>query len=344
MDINKIKIKGQILRLIREFFDSRGFVEVDTPTLVRSPDPSLYHEVFETKSVTGESLYLIPSPEFFLKRLISEGMRNVYQITKCYRDSKESDPLHRREFSMIEWYRDGGIYTDLMTDCTDLTKYVTKELYTYHAGRQGFRIPTSPSFDGRGKCGMTNGDNDFKIPATPWLRISCKEAFEKYAHVNLDNFTGINHARKICVQRGYNTVGANWEQLYHQVFLNEVEPELLKFPAFFLYDYPAQLAELSQVKKDDPKYAERFEWYLNGLEIGNGYSELTDYQEQEIRLKDSIEERKKRGMKVFPYDQGLVDALRKGLPKTAGIAVGVDRFVMAVTGDKDIGEISPYNL
>jgi len=328
MDIKYIKIKGQIIKSIRDFFDSQGFIEVDTPTLVRSPDPSLYHEVFETKSLTGEKLYLIPSPEFFLKRLISEGMKNIYQITKCYRDSKENNFTHRREFTMIEWYRDNADYADLMTDCEKLVEYLFCNV-----------ILKTPSEESK-----TRSFAPLRMTETPWLRISCKEAFEKYARVNLDDFTDIVHASKICIQKGYGTKNATWEQLYHQIFLNEVEPELLKIPAFFLYDYPARLAELSQIKKDDSKYAERFEWYLNGLEIGNGYSELTDWREQEGRLMSEMEDRKIEKMKTFDYDHGLVDALKKGLPKTAGIAVGVDRLVMALTGEKDIQNIIPYNL
>lgn len=334
MNIELIKIKGQVIRSIRNYFDKQGFTEVDTPTLVKSPDPSLYHEVFETKSLSGEILYLIPSPEFYIKRLISEGMRNIYQITKCYRDSAEKDSLHRREFTMLEWYHGNTEYTELMAECTEMTEYVTEELYTCLPARQGFRI----------KSGMTGEGNEFSIPPSPWPRISCKEAFKKYAGVNLDDFTDITNARNICVHKGYNVDKATWEQMYHLIFLNEVEPELVKIPAFFLYNYPAQLAELSQLKSDNPKYAERFEWYLNGLEIGNGYSELTDWQEQEKRLIEETKGRKLRHMKTFDYDHGLVEALKKGLPKTAGIAVGIDRLVMAVTGERDIENIIPYNL
>ena len=327
MDIEKIKIKSQIIKSIRSFFDNHGFTEVDTPTLVKSPDPSTYHEVFETNSLTGEKLYLIPSPEFFLKRLVSQGMRNIYQITKCYRDGTENDLLHRREFTMIEWYRDNADYTNLMADCEKMTEFVTEELY-------GFRI----------KFGMTGEKHNLRLSVTPWPRISCKEAFIKYAQVDLDNFTTTNHARNICRQKGYAVDGADWEQLYHQVFLNEIEPELVKIPAFFLCDYPAQLAELSQVKKNHPKYAERFEWYMNGIEIGNGYSELTDWRELERRLKEEIVERKKREMKVFDYDHEFVDTLKEGFPRTAGIAVGIDRLVMKLIGEREIHKVSPYNL
>jgi len=316
------------MKSIRGFFDKQGFVEVDTPTLVRSPDPSQYHEVFEATSLTGEKLYLIPSPEYYLKRLISEGMRNIYQITKCYRDSKEKDPLHRREFTMLEWYRDNADYTDLMADCEKLFEYLFCNV-----------ILKTPSEESNARSFAS-----LRMTKIPWPRISCEEAFAKYANVKLDNFTDISHASNICNQKGYNTKSATWEQLYHQIFLNEVEPELVKIPGVFLYDYPAQLAELSKTKKDNPKYAERFEWYLNGLEIGNGYSELTDWQEQEKRLQEEVNAREMRGMKTFDYDHGLVAALRKGLPKTAGIAVGIDRLTMALTGEKDIVNVSPYNL
>lgn len=164
----------------------------------------------------------------------------------------------------------------------------------------------------------------------------------KYANVDLDEFLKIDEAGTICRKKGYLVEEKNtWEELYHQIFLNEVEPKLPKKQPLFLYDYPAPLAALSKIKESDPKYAERFEFYIGGLELGNGYSELTDGSEQEKRLKQDLETRKVKKMRVFDYDREFVDALKEGIPKTAGIAVGVDRLTMLFTDSADIHEVTP---
>jgi len=315
--INKqiIKTKANILKSIRDFFGKEGFLEIDTPTLVSSPDPSPFNEVFK---IEGKNLYLTPSPEFNIKKLISLGLKNVYQITKAYRDWQENDPLHLNEFTILEWYRDNADYSDLMTDCENLLNHIIKNLIY-----QKRKIDLSP----------------------PWQRISCKEAFGKYAQVNLDEFFEIRNAQRICKNKGYQVNERNsWEELYHQIFLNEVEPKLPKEQPLILYDYPSPLAALSKIKDTDPRYTERFEFYIGGLEMGNGYSELTDWKEQEKRLKADLITRKEKGMKVFDYDHEFINALKSGIPKTAGIAVGIDRLVMLFTDCADIHEVAPLSL
>jgi len=325
----KLLKKAAVLVAIREFFQKKGFIEMDTPTLVTSPDPSPFNEVLETKTLEGQRLFFTPSPEFFLKKLLVARFKNIYQITKAYRDQQENDPLHLHEFTILEWYRDNASYLDLMKDCENLIQDIYQNL-TEKVKNRKWRL------DYQGK----------EIDLTPpWLRISCKEAFEKFAKINLDEFLEIAKAREICLKKGYQITRENsWEELYHQIFLNEIEPELFKLPALILYDYPAPLAALSKIKKEDSRYAERFEFYLGGLEMGNGYSELTDPVEQEKRLKQDLETRKSKGMKVFDYDHDFVDALKDGLPKTAGIAVGIDRLVMLFTDSGDIHEVAPFAL
>lgn len=336
--------KAEILASIREFFAIEGFLEVDTPTLVPSPDPCFFNEVFK---IEGENLYLTTSPEFYIKKLLAAGLKNVYQITKAYRNWQENDPLHLSEFTILEWYRDNADYTDLMRDCENLINFTIKNLNNKN------KIDTE-------LCGRISLWQKTKNPTLldiiryqgmeinltpPWKKISCKEAFKKYADVNLDEFVNIGYARKVCRQKGYQVNEKDtWEELYHQIFLNEVEPKLPKEQPLILYDYPAPLAALSKIKKSDPKYAERFEFYIGGLELGNGYSELTDWQEQEKRLKADIETRKIKGMKVFDYDHDFVEALKSGIPKTAGIAVGIDRLVMLFTDSSDIHEVTPVGI
>lgn len=330
-------VKAQILGAIREFFQHEGFTEMDTPTMVVSPDPNPFNEVLETKTVLGEKLFFTSSPEFFLKKLLAAGLKNIYQITKAYRDQQEKDPLHLREFTILEWYRNGADYTDLMVDCENLVNFVFERFYNQV---QSSKLKVK-SHSLKLKIITYQGTKITISP--PWQRISCQEAFKQYADINLDEFLEEKRAREICRKKGYRITQKNtWEELYHQVFLNEIEPELLKFPTLILYDYPAPLAALSKIKESDPHYAERFEFYLGGLEMGNGYSELTDWQDQEKRLQADITTRKAKRMKVFDYDHDLIQALKEGLPKTAGIAVGVDRLAMLFTDSTDIHEVTPF--
>lgn len=312
--MNILKIREKIIDSIRDFFKSQGFTEVETPLMTTYPDPSPFNEVFEVHSVAGKKFYLAPSPEFYMKKLLAAGSGNIFQICKAFRDGQES-PIHSPEFTILEWYRTNADYKDIMKDCENLVSFITRN---------------SQSVIGKLK------NNINIIP--PWKRISVKEAFAKYANINLDEFLDIKKARKICQKHGYHlNPSHSWEQLYHQIFLNEVEPKLPTQNPLILYDYPAPLAALARLKKDNPNYAERFEFYIAGLELGNGYSELTDSKEQEKRLKKDLTTRKKLGMRLFPYDKEFVTAVGK-MPPCGGIAVGIDRLIMALTDIKTIKE------
>jgi len=311
-----LKIREEIIDAIRQFFKSHGFIEVETPLLVPYPDPSPFNEVFEVSPVLGKRGFLTPSPEFFMKKLLAFGSGNIFQICKAFRDPPELSPLHNPEFTILEWYRVNANYQDIMTDCENLLNFISQT------------TPISP------------------IPpislTPPWLRLSIKESFQKYANVNLDEFLDPQKAQQICQEKGYQvSENSTWEQLYHQIFLNEIEPKLPKDKPLILYDYPAPLAALARLKPTNPRYAERFEFYLAGLEIGNGYSELTDPQEQEKRLKQDIEARKSLGMRLFPHDKDFVKAIGN-LPSCGGIAVGVDRLIMVLTGAKTINEVLSF--
>jgi len=309
-----LRIREQIIDAIRQFFKSQDFTEVETPLMVPYPDPSPFNEVFEASPVLGKRAFLTPSPEFFMKKLLAAGSGNIFQICKAFRDSPELSPLHNPEFTILEWYRVNADYQDIMIDCEKLVSFISK-----------FKILNLK----------------FKIDS-PWPRLSVKESFQKYANVNLDEFLDPQKAQQICKKKGYQvSENSTWEQLYHQIFLNEIEPKLPKDKPLILYDYPAPLAALARLKPTNPRYAERFEFYLAGLEIGNGYSELTDEQEQEKRLKQDLEARKSLGMRLFDYDKEFVEAV-KNLPPCGGIAVGVDRLIIALTRAKTINKVLPF--
>lgn len=333
-----IRAREIINESIREFFKKQGFIEVETPLLVPSPDTAPYNEVFETILGRKTRAFLAPSPEFFMKRLIADGYSKIFQICKSFRNPTEIDPLHNPEFTILEWYRTKASYTDLMTDCENLINNLFKSL-NQKSQMSNLKCQIK---DKKTKNVINYQDKLIDI-STPWVRTSVKEAFKKHANINLDEFLDFNKAKIISRAKGYRVEETTtWEQLYHQIFLNEIEPRFPQDRPLILYDYPAALAALSRLKATDPRYAERFEFYIGSLELGNGYSELTDWQEQERRLINDIKIREEMGKKVFDYDQGLVEALKR-MPETAGIAVGVDRLIMLFTDIKTIQEVIPYS-
>jgi len=339
LDKNILKNREIIIDTIRLFFKKNGFLEVETPLLVSAPDTAPYNEVFETQFTQKKRAFLTPSPEFFMKKLLAQGSGNIFQICKAFRNPLELDPLHNPEFTILEWYRAGASYTDLMIDCENLINYIFK----YFTSKTQNAKRKTQSQNSKLKTFLTYRNQLINI-SKPWIKMSIKEVFKKYANINLDEFLDFKKAKKICQKRGYRVEKkTTWEQLFHQVFLNEIEPKFPQDKPLILYDYPAPLAALAKLKDKDNRYAERFEFYLGGLELGNGYSELTDWQQQEKRLKNDLQERKRLGMKVFTYDHQFIEAL-KTLPKTAGIAVGVDRLVMLFTNTKTIQEVLPFSI
>jgi lysyl-tRNA synthetase class 2 len=173
----------------------------------------------------------------------------------------------------------------------------------------------------------------------PWERISVRDAFQRHAAIDLDAVTDDRAMRNTLAVKGYRTNEATtWEQGYHQVFLNEIEPHLGIGTPTILFDYPASMAALARRKPDDPRYAERFEFYIGGVELGNAFSELTDADEQLARLEQEQAERAALGKTPYEIDRDFIAALRAGMPPAAGIAVGVDRLVMLFAGAATIQE------
>lgn len=234
------------------------------------------------------------------------GLGNCFAITKSFRNMETNSRLHNPEFTILEWYRVGADYFDIMNDCEKLITSVGSGLgHTF---------------------------------SSLWERITVAAAFKKYAGVNFDEF--IDHAPEIAKKKGYSVEkNTTWEELYNQIFLNEIEPHLGGEKPTIIYEFPAALAALAKKKATDPRFAERFELYIAGLELADAYSELTDPVEQEERFKKEIAQLKRVGKTVYDYDHDFIDALKVGLPKCAGIAVGVDRLVMLLADVTDIADV-----
>ncbi len=324
--LEKYLIREKVVDIIRSFFKKHSFREVQTPIMVPTPSCEPNLEVFKTKLVTFKGVtrdaYLIMSPEYSIKKLLSSGIGNCFEITKCFRNNEEVSSYHNPEFCMLEWYRTNADYMDVADDFERLFIKIIKTI--------------TPKVD-LSKWKYQNVAYDI---TTPWPKISVEEAFEKYAEINADVLLSEKEMLNCAKSKGYNiSTKTTWEEAFNQILFNEIEPCLRKLNRpYFLYDYPLSQAWLARKKARDPRFAERFEVFLAGVELGNCFSELLDAKEQEDRLTESHKERGLTGKSVYPIDKQLLRALELGLPEVAGIAVGVDRIIMLAGDFKSVSE------
>ncbi len=302
-------VREKVIDTIRSFFKRQGFHEVFTPVLVPIPSIEPNLEVFKTELNTSKGLkrdgYLIMSPEFSIKKLLAAGVGSCFEITRCFRNEEEVSRLHNPEFTMLEWYRINADYTDVMKDFEDLFTEVV------------------------GGNELIYQDDKYDL-TRPWPRLSIAEAFDKFAGIDTETILNEKKLLKKGEEKGYNVnKDTTWEQMFYQIFLNEIETKIRdsKKPCF-IYDYPLSQASLSRPKADDPRFAERFEVFLAGVELGNCFSELTNAKTQKERFEEDLKARKDLGKSIYPIDEDLIDALASGLPPVSGIAVGVDRLIM----------------
>ncbi|MBU0485534.1 MAG: EF-P lysine aminoacylase GenX [Proteobacteria bacterium] len=293
ISVELLKQRAAIIQAVRCFFMGRGFLEVETPVRIPAPAPEVHIE-----PETSGGWFLQASPELCMKRLLAAGAINIFQICKCFRRG-ERGRLHLPELTMLEWYRVGANYEDLMTDCEDLLRFVGREI-----GRD------SIEFGGR-QVSLT-GD---------WPRITVEEAYRRYGSMEV--------AAALAADK------------FDQEMVCHIEPELgLECPAF-LVDYPASLASLACLKKDDAMVAERFELYVAGVELANGFSELNDPDEQRLRFEQEMERIIANGRQPGPLPERFLTELAL-MPEAAGIALGIDRLVMLFTGKSTIDEVIAF--
>lgn len=325
-------IREKVLTAIRTFFFNRSFHEIETPILIARPPAESYLDVFETTLLDRNrnpfKAYLSTSPEVPLKKLMVAGLGDCFSITKSFRNMETQSSTHNPEFTILEWYRVGADYMEIMKDCEELLLFINtyllrsrdekKAINTHELKYQGKHVDLS----------------------APWERLTVAEAFAKWANITFDEFLVDANAKRIAVNKGYVVEEkTTWEELYNQIFLNEVEPNLGKGKPTILYEFPASMGALARKKESDPRFAERFEYYIEGLELGDCYSELTDWKEQQDRFESELAEIQRSGKTVYDYDHDFIEALKVGLPNCSGIAVGVDRLVMLFADTKKIQDI-----
>lgn len=321
----RLKQRTVLIQKIRQFFCDQNFIEVETPALVKFPGMEPYLDVFKTQFISAnpndpaQDMYLNTSPEYALKKLLVAGYEKIFQITKSFRNKETGGNLHNPEFTMIEWYRAYASYEEIMQDMEGLVFNLARFLHEKGSFTfNGLEIDCKP----------------------PWPRLKVKDAFKIYAGVQYEDFEDLEKFRTIAQKKGYNVdAHTPYEDVFFMIFMNEVESKLGLDKPVILFDYPAAMAALSKKCLDDPRYAQRFEVYIAGMELCNAFTELNDPVEQRQRLEFERKERQKLGKDDYPVDQSFVSALEFGMPPSGGIALGVDRLIMLLTNTPDIRNI-----
>lgn len=309
--IQTLKERARILQTIRAFFYQRRVWEVETPLLSHAGNPDPNIESFHVKASGPKAAgYLHTSPEFFMKRLLSAGSGSIYQLCKVFR-SEESGRYHNPEFSMLEWYRPGFDYHQLMQEVDALLREVLRDY---------IRLEDTQS-------------------------LSYRHAFQHYAAV--DPFTAETETLHACIDKAAIDIegmrDASRDAWLNMIMTHIVEPALPVNCPVFIYDFPASQASLARIRNDIPAVAERFELYLNGIELANGFAELTDATEQRLRFEQENIQRQQNGQQKIKLDESFLAAMAAGLPECAGVALGIDRLVMLATRASSIADVITFD-
>lgn len=309
-NLDYLRARSKIIAKIRQFFAQRDVLEVETPILCQSTatDPPIASFVTHFHSIptaAGQPFYLQTSPEFPMKRLLAAGIGAIYQMSKAFRNG-ESGRHHNPEFTLLEWYRPGFTHHELMDEVDDLLKFI---------------LNTQTS-----------------------KRYTYAEIFEKYLKID-PHHCDLNMFSQLARSNNLDVIGLNeksrddWLNL---LMSHLIEPQLIH--PTFIYDYPASQAALAKIRNTTPRVAERFEVYVNGMELANGYHELSDSKEQHDRFLKDNQFRADNCLPQIPIDQRLIAALNHNFPECAGVALGLDRLVMLATGAATIAQVISFSL
>jgi elongation factor P--(R)-beta-lysine ligase len=317
--------RGRIAEAVRHWFRREGFVEVETAVLQVSPGNETHLHAFATELATPAGAraqrYLHTSPEFACKRLLAAGERRIFTFARVFRN-RERGALHHPEFTLLEWYRAGEPYERLMEDCTALLAVA------------------ATAAEARA---LTFRDRRCDPLADP-ERLTVAAAFARCADIDIlatlpagegdrDRLAGAARQAGIRI-----AADDTWSDLFSRILVERIEATLGIGRPAILYEYPAEEAALARRKEADPRVAERFELYACGVEIANGFAELTDADEQRRRFEAQMAEKERRYGERYPIDEDFLAALAT-MPPASGIALGFDRLVMLATGAPRIEQV-----
>ncbi|RQH08136.1 EF-P lysine aminoacylase EpmA [Bradyrhizobium sp. RP6] len=319
-----LQARGAVIGALRGFFAEQGFMEVETSVLQVSPGNETHLHAPRTEIMRPDGSrarrYLRTSPEFACKKLLAAGETRIFEFARVFRDRERGD-LHLPEFTMLEWYRADAPYDAIMADCVVV---IARAAQATGVGRFSFRGRTADPF------------------AEPEL-LTVAGAFERFAGIDLlSTISGgeANRAALAAAARGKVRVAEDdtWSDIFSKVLVEHVEPHLGQGRLTILFEYPSPEAALARVKADDPRVAERFEVYACGVELANGFGELTDADEQRKRFTESMTEKQRRYGEAYPLDEDFLAAVAV-MPEASGVALGFDRLVMLASGATRIDQV-----
>ncbi len=315
--IDTLRLRARVLERLRAFFAERGVLEVETPILSRAATTEPHLASLATRYTgpefaAGLNCYLHTSPEFPMKRLLAAGTGSIYQICKVFRDN-EAGRLHNPEFTMLEWYRLGFDHHRLMEEVAELVADIL--------GKRLARAQPE--------------------------KLTYREAFRR--HCGLDPHTASVNGFAECVrQHGISIPNGmpdhDLDPWRYLLLTHVVEPQLGRGGMTFLHEYPASQAAGARIRGENPPLAERFELYIEGIEIANGFHELGDADEQRERFDHDLVHRRASGLPSVQVDEYFLQSLKDGLPECSGVALGVDRLVMLATGARSIADVIAFPI
>ncbi len=313
-----------ITRAVRAWFDEQGFVEVETGILQVSPgnETHLHAPRTELLGTSGEraTRYLRTSPEFSCKKLLAAGEEKIFELARVFRDRERGD-LHLPEFTMLEWYRAKANYDAVMADSIAIIAHAAT------ATRIG-------RFSYRGRIAD---------PFTEPERLTVAAAFDRFAGIDLlatiaDGEGDRDGLAAMAASKVRISDDDTWSDIFSKILVEHVEPHLGQGRLTVLFEYPVPEAALARAKASNPRVAERFEIYACGVELANGFGELTDAREQRHRFMQAMDEKQRRYGERYPLDQDFLDAVSR-MPDASGVALGFDRLVMLASGAVRIDQV-----
>ena len=302
--------RAKIVNEIRHFFADRGVLEVETPTMSQATVTDVHLRAFETQftgpgAAQGITLYLMTSPEYHMKRLLAAGSGPIYQMGRSYRN-EEAGRYHNPEFTMLEWYRPHYDMYRLINEVDDLLQ-------------QTLECESAES-------------------------LSYQQAFLRY--LDIDPLTAEkDKLREVAAKLDVSNIADTEEDrdtILQLLFMVGVEPHIGLEKPPFIYHFPASQASLAEISSEDHRVAERFEVYYKGVELANGFRELTDAAEQRQRFERDNRKRAAMGLPEQPIDENLLAALEHGFPECAGVALGIDRLIMLALGAERISDVIAF--
>lgn len=332
-DKNKLKDKMPFLNArtiaknaIREWFITQGFIEVETAQLQTSPGNEVHLLGLSTNwtapDLQNRELFFATSPEFSCKKLIAGGMEKIFEFARVFRN-RDFSPLHSPEFTMLEWYRTNEDWNKVIDDTVQICKFAAKKNGAEYYSFGKIRIPVN----------------------VPPQRLTLQEAFLQFADIDMlstiatDGTTNRDEFARLSLLSGVNVDDDdNWSDIFTKILVAKIEPHLGVTAPTILCEYPLPEGALAQKCRHDPRVVERFELYICGVEIANGFGELIDSVEQRTRFENAMQQQKNIYGKAYPIDEELLEAI-KYMPPTSGVALGFERLVMLISGARRINDV-----